>query len=60
MPALKDIKGLVATFIKAKEALVLRSAFLSLSKSIFNKPVVMLEVVHQTLTDDMINKALMT
>lgn len=46
--------------MKAKKALVRRSDFLSLPKSYFDKPVIMPGIVYQTLTKDMINKALMT
>ena len=57
---MKDTEGLVATSMKAKEALVRRSAFPSLPKSFHDEPVVMPGVAHQTVTEDMINKALMT
>ena len=60
MPALEDIEGRVATSMRAKEALVCQSAFPSPLASLFSEPVIMPGVAHQTITKDMIHKALMT
>lgn len=57
---MKDTEGLVATSMKAKEAMVRRSAFPSPPTSFHDEPVVMPGVAHQTVTEDVINKALMT
>ena len=46
--------------MKAKEALVCKSVFLSLPKSVYSKPVIMSGVAHQTVTKNIIYKALMT
>ena len=46
--------------MKAKKALIRKSAFLSLSGSLLSEQVVTLEVAHQMVTEDMIHKALMT
>ena len=46
--------------MRAKEALVRKSAFPFLPASLLNEPVVTLGIAHQTATKDIINKVLMT
>ena len=46
--------------MKAKEALVCKSAFPSPPKSVHSEPIVMSGVAHQMVTKDIIYKALMT
>ena len=53
-PALKDTEGHVATSMKAKEALVCKSAFPSPPKSVHSEPIVMPGVAHQMVTKDII------
>lgn len=53
-PALKDTEGYIAIFLKAKKALVCKSVFPSPPKSVYNKPVVISEVTHQTITQEII------
>lgn len=58
--ALKDTKSYITTSMKAKEALVHKSAFSSPPKSDHNELVVMSEVTHQTIIKEIIYKVLMT
>ena len=46
--------------MRAKKALVYMSVFPSPPASLLSEPVVMPEVAHQTVTKDIIHKALMT
>lgn len=59
-PALKDTEGRIATSMKEKEKLVCKTAFPSPPKSDQCEPVVMPGVAHQTVTKDVIYKALMS
>ena len=59
-PALKDTESHIATSMKAKEALVCKSAFPSPPKCGYSEPVIIPGVAHQTVTKDIIYEALMT
>lgn len=60
MLVLKDIKSYITTFIKEKEKLMCKIAFLSLSKSNKCELVIMPEVAYQTVIKDVIYKALIS
>lgn len=50
----------IAVSMKAKKALVCKSAFPSPPVSSHNKPIVHSEVAHKTVTNDIVDKSLMT
>ena len=58
MPALKDTKGQIATFMKEKEKLVYKIAFLSPPKNNHNKPVITPRITYQTVSKEIIYKIL--
>ena len=60
MPALKDSDGNIAVFMKAKEALVQRSAFSKLSISFIQTPVTSSRLAYTKITKAIVAQVLVT